>query len=92
MSHHISSICRSAYLELRRISAIRPFLTISATATLACSRELSTFLLCLKKLTEYLGPKASGKSTFIRTALLLLCSQSSAKYSVNTKNLNQQAA
>ena len=34
------------------------------------------------------GPKASGKSTFIRTALSLLYSQSSAKYSVSTKNLN----
>ena len=41
MSHHISSVCRSAYLELRRISAIRPFLTTSATATLVCSRVLS---------------------------------------------------
>ena len=40
-SHHISSVCRSAYLELRRISVIRPFLTTSATATLVCSRVLS---------------------------------------------------
>ena len=38
------------------------------------------------------GPKASGKSTFIRTASSLLCSESSAKYSECTKNLNQQAA
>ena len=27
MSHHISSVCHSAYLELHRISAIHPFLT-----------------------------------------------------------------
>ena len=39
-SSHISSVCRSAYLELRRISAIRPFLTTNATATLVCSRVL----------------------------------------------------
>ena len=46
MSHHISSVCRSAYLELRRISAIRPFLTTSATATLVCSRVLSRIDYC----------------------------------------------
>ena len=40
-SDHISSVCRSAYLELRRICVIRPFLTTSATATLVCSRVLS---------------------------------------------------
>ena len=46
MSHHISAVCRSAYLELRRISAIRPFLTTSATATLVCSRVLSRIDYC----------------------------------------------
>ena len=46
MSHHISSVCRSAYLELRRISAIRPFLTTSVTATLVCSRVLSRIDYC----------------------------------------------
>ena len=46
MSHHISSVCRSAYLKLRRISAIRPFLTTSATATLVCSRVLSRIDYC----------------------------------------------
>ena len=33
MSDHIGPVCRSAYLELRRISAIRPFLT---THTVFC--------------------------------------------------------
>ena len=46
MSHHISSVCRSAYPELRRISAIRPFLTTNATATLVCSRVLSRIDYC----------------------------------------------
>ena len=46
MSHHISSVCRSAYLELRRISAIRPFLTTSSTATLVCSRLISRIDYC----------------------------------------------
>ena len=46
MSYHISSVCRSAYLELRRISATRPFLTTSATATLVCSRVLSRIDYC----------------------------------------------
>ena len=46
ISHHISSVCRSAYLELRKISAIRPFFTTSAIATLVCSRVLSRIDYC----------------------------------------------
>ena len=38
---HISSVCRSAYLELGRIGSIRPFLTVQASAELARSRILS---------------------------------------------------
>ena len=38
---HISSICRSAYPEHRRIGSIRPFLTVEAASELACSRILS---------------------------------------------------
>ena len=34
MQQHISSVCRAAYLELRRIASIRPYLTQSATAKL----------------------------------------------------------
>ena len=46
MSHHISSVCHSAYLELCRISPIHPFLTTSATAALVCSRVLSQIDYC----------------------------------------------
>ena len=46
MSHHISSVCRSAYLELCRISPIHPFLTTSATAALVCSQVLSQIDYC----------------------------------------------
>ena len=46
MSDHTSSVCRSAYLELRKISAICPFLTTSATAALVCSRVLSRIDYC----------------------------------------------
>ena len=35
---HIHSVCSSAYLELRRISSIRPFPTVEAAAELARSR------------------------------------------------------
>ena len=34
---HINSICRSAYAALRRISAIRKYLTIHATTVLICA-------------------------------------------------------
>ena len=37
MQQHISSVCRAAYLELRRIASIRPYLTQSATAQLVSS-------------------------------------------------------
>ena len=38
---HINSICRSAYAALRRISAIRKYLTIHATTVLVCAFVLS---------------------------------------------------
>ena len=41
MSHHISSVCRSAYLKLHRISAIHPFFTTSVTATRLFSNSIS---------------------------------------------------
>ena len=44
--HHISSVCRSAYLELRRIGSIRPFLTVEVAAELARSRTLSRIDFC----------------------------------------------
>ena len=41
MHDHISSVCRAAYLELRRISTMRPFLTDSATARLVSATVTS---------------------------------------------------
>ena len=43
MRDHISSVCHSAYLELRRISSIHPFLHVKEAAELARSRILSRF-------------------------------------------------
>ena len=43
MCDHISSVCHSAYLELRRISSIHPFLHVKEAAELARSRILSRF-------------------------------------------------
>ena len=34
---HVLSICRVAYLELRRISTIRHYLSVDATKTLICA-------------------------------------------------------
>jgi hypothetical protein len=41
MIKQVSNLCRCAYLEIRRISTIRPFLTDKAAAQLVCSRVLS---------------------------------------------------
>ena len=46
MQKHISSVCRAAYLELRRIASIRPYLTQSATAQLVSSAITSRLDYC----------------------------------------------
>ena len=46
MQQHISSVCRAAYLELRRIASIRPYLTKSATAQLVSSAITSRLDYC----------------------------------------------
>ena len=43
---HISSVCRAAYLELRRIASVRPYLTQSATAQLVSSAITSRLDYC----------------------------------------------
>ena len=46
MQQHISSVCRAAYLELRRIASIRPYLIQSATAQLVSSAITSRLEYC----------------------------------------------
>ena len=46
MQQHISSVCRAAYLELRRLASIRPYLTQSATAQLVSSAITSRLDYC----------------------------------------------
>ena len=46
MHAYVLTVCRLAYFELRRISSIRHFLSISATKTLVCSFVLSRLDYC----------------------------------------------
>ena len=46
VQQHISSVCHAAYLELRRIALIRPYLTQSATAQLVSSAITSWLEYC----------------------------------------------
>ena len=46
MQQPISSVCRVAYLELRRIASIRPYLTQHATAQLVSSAATSRLVYC----------------------------------------------
>ena len=46
MQQHISSVCSAAYLELRRIASIRPYLTQGATAQLVSSAITSRLDYC----------------------------------------------
>ena len=41
MSKQVSNLCRTAFLEIRRVDFIRPFLTEKATRHLVCSRILN---------------------------------------------------
>ncbi|KAK7092145.1 hypothetical protein V1264_009742 [Littorina saxatilis] len=41
MKHHVMKVCQSAYIELKRIGSIRPYLTEDATKTLVSSYILS---------------------------------------------------
>ena len=43
---HIMNTCKAAYIELRRISSIRHFLSADATKTLMCSLVLSKLDYC----------------------------------------------
>ena len=53
MQQHISSVCRAAYLELRRIASIRPYLTESATAQLVSSAITSRLDYCNSILADF---------------------------------------
>ena len=46
MNIQVTNICRSAYIELRRIASIRHFLTAEATKTLVCAFILSKLDYC----------------------------------------------
>ena len=46
MEKHVTNICRSAYIEMRRISNIRHYLTTDATKTLLCAFVLSKLDYC----------------------------------------------
>ena len=46
MKQHVTKVCQLAYMELRRIAAIRPFLTENATKTLVSSYILSRLDYC----------------------------------------------
>jgi hypothetical protein len=46
MSQHVRAVCRSSYLELRRISSVRHLLTVEATKTLVCAFVLSKLDYC----------------------------------------------
>ena len=57
MDKHVTNICRSAYVELRRISSIRHLLIVNATKTLL-------FAFVLSKL-DYCNSLLSGSPPFI---------------------------
>ena len=57
LQQHVSNICKSAYLELRRISSVRHYLSTDATKTLVCAFVLSKIDYCnslLAGLPQYL--------------------------------------
>ena len=62
---HVLSICRVAYLELRRISTICHYLSVDATKTLICAFVLSRIEYCnflLAGIPKYLLDRLKKKS------------------------------
>ena len=57
LHQHAINICRAAYLELRRISSIRKYLSADATKTLVCSFVLSRL--------DYCNSIMSGSSQYL---------------------------
>ena len=53
LDKHISTVCRSAYMKIRRISSIRQYLTVEATKTLDCAFVLSKLGYCNSLLFGY---------------------------------------
>ena len=63
---HVLSICRVAYLEFGRISAIHHYLSVDATTTLICA---FVRVYCLPP-----PPKKKKKKIFVSSHLTNLCS------------------
>ena len=57
LHQHIMNICRAEYIELRRISSIRYFLSVDATKTLMCSLVISKL--------DYCNPLLSGSPQYL---------------------------
>ena len=53
MEKHVTNICRSAYIEIRRIGNIRHYITIDATKTLLCGFVLSKLDYCISLLSGF---------------------------------------
>ena len=47
LNKHISAVCRSAYVKIRRISSIHQYLTVEAAKSLVCAVVLSQLDLSL---------------------------------------------
>ena len=63
---HVLSICRVAYLELRRISTIRQYLSVDATKTLICAFVFSRIDYCnslLAGIPKYLLDRLKKETT-----------------------------
>ena len=48
LDKHISAVCRSAYVKIRRISSIRQYLTVKAIKTLICWTIVILFCLAAR--------------------------------------------
>ena len=67
LHQHVLNICRSAFLELRRINSIRNFLSTDAVKTLVCSLVLSRIDYC-NSLLAGLPPCLLKKIQYVQNA------------------------
>ena len=90
LDKHISNVCRCAYVEIRRTSSLRQYLTVEATTTLVCAFVLSKLDYCNSLLSGcplYIL-KATKSSEPLLQAVLRLPVQTRVDYKLSTVCLN----
>ena len=79
MERHVSSVCRSTFLALRRISSIRSFLSVKSTATLVHASITSRLDYCNSSLSGIPSEQLSRLQRVQNSAARLIMKKTQAR-------------